>query len=268
LKGLFDLVTRRKEEEMIEAQCRINEDEIAFEIMGFNVAMLASNMATSNDEDYEYFDKFRKEVQGPGFQVILMGNSLDDFEYKKQVLQRIISETKGKSLEAVEDPRVGASAIWRCVRITASIRECFRAGGAFTAVLGGSHPYAEEIHYLEKVLEVKKEWIKKGVFRDDGGEYLQWPHEHGHLGHAECLVQFNKGLDAQKAVADLSERAIKIAIDSHYGVPHRVMGTASHERMGPHASNYHLWMKKLKKTFDPNEASDPIAYISGKEQVP
>jgi len=26
-----------------------------------------------------------------------------------------------------------------------------------------------------------------------------------------------------------------------------------------------LWMKKLKKTFDPNEASDPGAYISGKE---
>ena len=252
-------------EEMIEAQRRICESEIAFEVMGFNTAMLASNIATSNDEDFEYFEKFRKEVQGPGFQVILMGNSPDDFEYKKQVLQQIISETKGKSLEAVEDPRVGASTIWRCVRITASIRECFRGGGAFSACLGGSHPYTEEIHYVEKVLEVKKEWINKGVFRDDGGEYLQWPHEHGHLGHAELLVQFKRGPDAMKAVSDLSEKAMKIAIDSHYGVPHLVMGTASHNKIGPHASNYHLWMKKLKKTFDPNEASDPGAYISGKE---
>lgn len=143
--------------------------------MGFNAAMLASNLGISNDSDHDYFEQIRKDVQGPGFQVILMGTSKDDLEYKKKVLQKIIGETKGKSLKLVEDPKIGAGIIWRCVRITASIRECFRAGGAFSAALGGSHPYGEEVHYLQKVAELKKDWIRKGVLRDDGGEYLTWP---------------------------------------------------------------------------------------------
>lgn len=251
-------------EDMIEAQRKIGESEIAFEVMGFNPAMVASNMATSNDEDFAYFEQFRKLVQGPGFQVIIVGNSPGDFEYKKQVLQQIIDETKGKSLEPVEDPKVAGGLIWRCIRITASIRECFRAGGPFSAALGGTHPYAEEVYYMEAVSKIKRELIKKGLLRDDGGGYLTWSHEHGHLGHAEMLIQFQPTPEVVKAVGDLHEKAVKIALDINYGVPHQISGEL-HDMFGPHASNYHLWLRKIKKTFDPNEVSDPSAYISSKE---
>jgi glycolate oxidase len=252
-------------EDMCEAVRRIGESEIAFELMGFNTAMLASNIATSNDEDFEYFEQFRKQVQGPGFQVILIGNSLDDFEYKKQVLQQIIEETKGKSLEPVEDPKIAAGLVWRCIRITASIRECFRAGGPFNAVLGGSHPHGEEIRYVENMSQLKNDLIKKRLVRDDGGTFLHWSQEHGHLGHAEMLVQFKPTPEQVKAVQELHGKAFKTALDIHYGVPNHVSGDIFHDMFGPHACNYHLWMRKIKRAFDPNEASDPMAYISGKE---
>ena len=250
-------------EDMIEAQRRIGESEIAFEVMGFNPAMLASNMATNNDEDFAYFEQFRKLVQGPGFQVILMGNSPGDFEYKKQVLQQIIDETGGKSLEQVEDPKIAGAIMWRSIRITASIRECFRAGGPFSAALGGTHPFAEEVRYLEAVSKVKKDLISKGLLRDDGGTYLTWSHEHGHLGHAEMLLQFHPTPEAVKAVGDLMQKAVQIALDTKYGVPHHLSGTV-HDIIGPYASNYHLWQRKIKKTFDPNEVSEPSGYITGK----
>ena len=250
-------------EKMCEAQRRIGESEIAFEVMGFNAAMLASNIATSNDEDYALFKQFHQQVQGPGFQVIIIGNSPGDFEYKRQVLRQIIEETGGKSLEPVEDPKIAAGVIWRCIRITASIRECFRAGGPFSAALGGSHPHAEEVRYLEEVSKIKKELIGKGILRDDGGDYLTWPHEHGHLGHAEMLIQFQPDPEVVKAVRGLLESATKIAVDIKYGVPHQLSGEG-HEIFGPNASNYHLWMKRIKKAFDPVEASDPSMYISGK----
>jgi glycolate oxidase len=251
-------------EKMIEAQRKIGESEIAFEVMGFNAAMVASNIATSNEEDYKYFEQLRKLSQGPGFQVILVGNSPDDFEYKKQVLQQIISETSGKSIEPLEDPKLAGGLIWRSIRITASIRECFRAGGAFSAALGGTHPYAEEVQYMENVSRVKKDLIKQGLLRDDGGDYLTWTHEHGHLGHAEMLVQFStQNPEALKAIGYFQAEAVNIALNTHYGVPHQASGDR-HNMIGPYASNYHIWMKKIKKTFDPNEVSDPSSYISAK----
>jgi glycolate oxidase len=254
-------------EKMLEAQRKIGESEIAFEVMGFTPAMLASNIGTSNDEDFAYFEQFRKLVQGPCFQVIIVGNSPEDFEYKKQVLQQIMDETGGKSLKQVEDPKIAGAIMWRSIRITASIRECFRAGGPFTAVLGGTHPFAEEVHYLEKVAEVKKDLIKKGLFRDDGGKYLTWSHEHGHLGHAEMLLQFHPTPEVVEAMGFLQQSAVKIAVDTRYGVPHHLSG-AVHDVIGPHASNYHLWQRRLKQAFDPKEVSEPSGYISGKSKAP
>jgi glycolate oxidase len=248
-------------ENLIEAQRRIGESEIAFEVMGFTPAMLASNMGTSNDEDFAYFQQFRKWAQGPCLQVILIGNSPEDLEYKKEVLRQIIEETGGKSLEQVEDPKIAGAITWRSIRITASIRECFRAGGPFTAVLGGSHPYAEEIHYLERAAVLKRELIKKGLIRDDGGSYLSWPHENGHLGHAEMLLQFRPTPETVEALDELSRKAVQLAIDTRYGVPHHLAGFV-HDMMGPQVCNYHIWQKRLKKSFDPRAVSESSGYIS------
>jgi glycolate oxidase len=250
-------------EDMSEAQRRISENEIAYEIMGFTAAMMASNIGTNNEEDYAYCEQFLKEMQGPGFQVIIIGNSPRDFEFKKKLLERIIEDTKGESLKAVEDPKIAGGMLWRSIRITATARECFRAGGAFGVVLGGSHPYNEEIRFVKQVVEIKKEWIKKGVLRDDHGGYLTWTHEHGHLGHAETLFQFAKGPEAGEAVKDMIQKGFQIAIDSHYGVT-LMVADELHYLFGPHACNYHLWMKKIKQAFDPNEAAEPSGFISGK----
>ena len=64
-----------------------------------------------------------KEVQGPGFFVIIAGNSVADFEYKKKVMQQIVSEAGGKSLKSVEDPRIEGILLCQCIRISASIRK-------------------------------------------------------------------------------------------------------------------------------------------------
>jgi glycolate oxidase len=250
-------------EEMFEAQRRIGESEIAFEVMGFNLAMLASNIGTDNDEDLGYFAQFRQQAQGPGFQVILIGNSVGDLEYKKKVLAQIIAETKGESLKPMEDPKLAAGVLWRSIRITASVRECYRAGGTFTAVLGGTRTFAEEVRYMEECSKRKKELIAMGLIRDDGGDYLTWSHELGHLGHAEMLLQFKATPEVEAALGTLGSMAQRIAIETHYGVPHN-KSAHDNEVMGPHACNFHLWMKKLKAALDPKETADPSGYISGR----
>jgi hypothetical protein len=38
-----------------------------------------------------------------------------------------------------------------------------------------------------------------------------------------------------------------------------------HDMFGPSASNYHLWLRKIKKAFDPNGVSESSGYITAKE---
>ena len=73
------------QEALREAVRRVGESEIAFILMGFNTAMMASNIATNNDEDDAYLKQYTEMVQGPGFMIIIAGNSSRDFSFKKQV---------------------------------------------------------------------------------------------------------------------------------------------------------------------------------------
>ena len=47
----------------------------AFILMGFTPGMMASNIATNNNEDLAYLKQFTALVQGPGFMIIIAGNS-------------------------------------------------------------------------------------------------------------------------------------------------------------------------------------------------
>jgi hypothetical protein len=67
------------------------------------------------------------------------------------------------------------------------------------------------------------------------------------------------------AVREFGRRQDEIAINTRYGVSQIVMGDVRHEKYGPHANNYHLWLKKIKKAFDPDGLSESSEYISGEK---
>ena len=108
---------------MIDAVLKIGEAEIGFELMCFNPAMMASNLASLHiEEELEIFEEMKRQVIGPGFMLIVAGNSPRDFDYKKRTLKQIIEETGGKSMEMVEDPKNEGGFLWRFIRISGSIR--------------------------------------------------------------------------------------------------------------------------------------------------
>jgi hypothetical protein len=95
---------------------KIGENEIGFILMGFTPGMMASNIATNNNEDVAYLKLFTEAVQGPGFMIIVAGNSPHDSEYKRQALEKIRQDFDGKSLEVVEDPQNAGGFMWRFIR--------------------------------------------------------------------------------------------------------------------------------------------------------
>jgi len=48
----------------VAGEIRLGENEIAFELMGFNVSMVAANITTCNEEEEETFKRMNREVQG------------------------------------------------------------------------------------------------------------------------------------------------------------------------------------------------------------
>jgi hypothetical protein len=229
--------------------------------------MISANIASSNSEDLEYLDRIRKEVQGPGLQIIVAGNSRNDFEYKKKVLNQIMIETSAKSLDLMEDTIIGGSQMWRCIRITGSIRETMRASGVFGGVVGGTDTVELMLNYIQSTLPYKEELIRKGLALDDGVEAFVQPFEHGHYGHAELLIRYSlSNPETPQAMGQFMRDTTMVALYNRFGVPHQVWGNDANNLYGPHASNYQHWLRRIKQTFDPNEASDGRAvYISGKD---
>ena len=238
-------------EKMWQAEIRLGENEICFELMGFNVSMVAANITTCNEDDEKVFKQLDKEKMGPGFFVIIAGNSKADFEYKKKVLEKIVSEAGGKSLKSLEDPRIEGILLCQCIRISASIRETFRAGGAFSSI-----PVMGQRDLTIKLAvgagKAKEPLIKDGFIVDDGGAFFGWGVEQGHLGKTEIFCKFDPlNPKAKEAVEKWSKEQAKRAFDERYFA--LLMGPV--DQIGPDMSNYHLWWRKVTKALDPNNVS-------------
>jgi glycolate oxidase len=235
-------------EKMWQAEIKLGENEIAFELMGFNVSMVAANITTSNEEEEETFKRMSKEVQGPGFFIILAGNSAADFAYKKRVMEQIVQEAGGKSLKSVEDPKTEGILLCQCIRISASIRETFRAGGAFSSIpVMGQRDLT--IKWAIGAGKAKEPLIEKGLIVDDGGAFFGWGVEQGHLGKTEIFCKFDpQNLEAKAAVEKWNQEQSARAFKERYFAS--LMGPT--EEIGPGLSNYHLWWNKIQHAIDPN----------------
>jgi glycolate oxidase len=242
---------------------KIGENEIGFILMGFTPGMMASNIATNNDEDLACLKQFSAAVQGPGFMIILAGSSPNDFEYKELALEEIRKDFEGKALEAVEDPVNAGGFIWRFIRVSGSIREVDRATGVFGGQVGCTDVFPLMHQYILESAPFKQGLIDAGrIFADGSGPFIQ-PLEHGHCGHGELLIRYNPNLPESAMVqGEVMQFANQTAISGHFGVPGHVFGPA-HELYGPQTSDYNRWLKKIKKTFDPNGASESTHYIQG-----
>jgi glycolate oxidase len=255
------------------AVMKVGESEIGFILMGYNISMVLANMATSNIEERELARKWGPQVQGPGFIIALAGNSAGDFEYKKLVLEKIVEENQGKLLPLFADPQVAASSLYRYIRPTSSIRECFRYSGgpgsggmAGGAISNSSDAYPLMNKFVQTLVPVKADYINKGyVVSQSPYPPVAQLMEHGHGGHCELLIQGinSSSEEARTEIDKFKQITLKTLVEGHFGTGYAA-GDEAHNFFGPYTSNYHIWMRKIKTTFDPNAAADGNTYISAK----
>ena len=247
--------------QMYEAELKIGESEIMFALMGFNVAMLSANISPNMEIELETIEKLNKEVQGPGFYVIVAANSSEEFEYNKKVLAKIISDTSGKSLAMVEDPKVGALVLIHGVRISVSIRETFRlrpvGGKAYGFQIMGQRDV--NIKWIDEAADRKKELIKQGLGADDGGVYFGWSVENSHLGKTEIFFDPSPDPKSVDAIIEWQQETARKALENNLNPPTHL----PLEVVGPEVSNYHIWSKKMDEAFNPNGTTVVLPSLMG-----
>jgi len=238
-------------EKMYNAELKIGEMEISYELMCFNMAMVSSNITSSIEEDMATFERLRDKVKGPGFMVIIGGNSKEEFEFNKKVLYRIIKDNDGESLTAVEDPEVEGKLLCQCIRVSASIRETFRVGGSGWGGFAIMGQRDLTMRWLQEAGRKKGAMIEKGLAMDDGAAFFGcfgWGVEHGHLGKSEIFYRPTTAKGAAEAAAEWRNETNKRALEGCFSVP---MGFPP-DVVNSRVSNYLNWNRKINAAFDPN----------------
>ena len=111
--------------------------------------------------------------------------------------------------------------------------------------------------------------IGEGLILNEGPELRPMAlFEYGHLGLlglAGGTCYDPTDLESRQATVQAGIERSRLALEKYKsnGIP--AQGDASHNMLGPQLSNYHLWLRKVKRALDPNVASDPSAYITPKE---
>ncbi|MBN1227855.1 MAG: hypothetical protein JXA79_12745, partial [Deltaproteobacteria bacterium] len=82
--------------------------------------------------------------------------------------------------------------------------------------------------------------------------------------HTEQLMLHQETPDHIEVMQKFAKDSVMGAIKNHWPI-HSGTGDIKVDLYGPHCSNYDKWMRKIKKTLDPNLVSESSSYVTLKE---
>jgi hypothetical protein len=246
-----------------EAVIRIAESEIAYILGAIPQFHLAADLATNNEEGAKLLGEILEATKGqPCSLIVLIGRSRREFEYQEKVLKEILKETEGEILPLVEDEDIQGGVTWRFIRVSAGARQVFRFCGGFG--------YFDPMANWDRTPDIRggegnkimRKYVEKGLILDDGGDSgFSTSIEYGHLGVSALQVYFDPlEAESRQAIIDMIMEIGRVNLEK-YKFTSVAIRSEDHEMIGPLQSNYHVWLRKLKKAFDPNVAADPSFYI-------
>ena len=157
---------------------------------------------------------------------------------------------------------------WVMLRHANNVQGNFRPSQAMFTSMGTFDTWDLGLRQSQWIAERKKEYIRKGLFLDDGGDLgCGGTFEKGHMGYLEGIGLYStKDPNSVQAAGQVIEEAVQACIDEAFGIPIAGFGSVMNAKLGPHAGNYHLWMKRIKAALDPNRAVDSFFYATAEDE--
>jgi glycolate oxidase len=195
--------------------------------------------------------------------VLIAANSQREFDYQTKVMEEIIRKTGGEDLVSTGVFKPPSISYAEAIRNMLG-QHAFIATSSFQSTFGMADTIRAALSVAGAAEKIKLKYIDKGVIADDGGE-ASWGSfiEHGHFMHMETPTVYDvTKSESCKGMVDYMNECYERNLEDNLGIPFFVVGDREHERWGPRCSNYHLWLRKIKEAFDPNNISDSGWYIS------
>jgi glycolate oxidase len=237
----------------------VEEEEISYIcsfLSGFAVMAIFSNSIES------LMDKIPIGQLKAALVVLITARTKREFAYKQKVMTLILENFKLKNIIGTlytPNPIFFAEALRSNLGLHG-----FIATGGFQSSKGVADTAAVCLKSTKSNISLKQDFIKRGAIANDFGEGT-WmsSYESGHYFHMESPTMFDQTEESSvKGMAEYMDKSNQLDLLKHLGAPFFVEGTRMHELFGPHMSNYHVWLRKIKETFDPNNISDSGFYIS------
>jgi glycolate oxidase len=269
----YHLIEFANWEKCIDAIYKIGEAKIAYALHKTGGPGSHGTIVTgSNDEYWARRQAGELVIPRISICIVLAANSPGEHEYQGKVLDRILEDTGGKICPVGEDPTFKKRDYLHMIKTCFTPRLAFRAGGSFhvDGIVGTES--MDNVAVSLKIDDILRDkYAAKGLIMDDGTSNA-WgaPMEDSHYGLVECGHPISSTDQASiKGMRQMMEEGHALAITTPISVSWRALGTGSYgistAEIAPHCFNYDRWMRKIKKAFDPNTASDPSTYAFPEE---
>ncbi len=197
------------------------------------------------------------------FQIVLAGMTPRDIEYQEKVLDRILAETGGWKVAAMEEPTMaGWSALYM-------IKLCFKSlnyvygGGFFDAMARAGTPDLITSGWMEQMREQKRKFGKQGGIVDDGGDAgmggIGGMGGGGYAGFENFILYDPGDAESVEAAQACNIDAGHVAVEAGGGgfsfffiERERVQAMLAERASSP----IFYWQRKIKEAFDPNGVGD------------
>jgi hypothetical protein len=253
-------------EQCADAQYKIGESGIAFAIHKTGGPGSHGSIVTGNNNEYYEIRKAGgMSLPEVSWAIVTAAGTAAEHAYQIKVLNLIMEETGGRICPTGED------ATWKNRDFINMVKACFIPRLAFrtTGSFATDWMMAQEsIDNCAMTLGIdgrlRDKYAEKGVIMDDG-TYNNWgvTYEGGHFGLLEGGHLFDPwDKQSMQGFSEMAAEGMEIA----RGIPTSLGWMA----VGAQAPALGLgevvrWMRKIKKSFDPDTVSDPFGYIAAEE---
>jgi len=246
---------------LADAFYKLNECEIGMSVWATPPATIALFASGTNNEALQLMTSLPPEITNPfQLQIFLAGSSMGQFKYEERVVRDVVAETGGQLVPLDEEPLKSLVPIYLMYFVlTPTMTRAFRIGGEFSTTFGAAESWDISIKSAKLGTELISKWpLGQVAFWGGGYQRNQFAHFEG------AFMYDHTDPEQRKATRGFSDEVLNAVIDNKLGFPIISAGAVSEEvnkTLSSTYSNYALWLKKIKKTIDPENLADGTFYV-------
>ena len=255
-KGQVYLFNCRDLDAAREMILRMGEVEIASTITKFFYLTLAVMMTDSANTLHELWPRIRRELPIP-LVVHLAPESAEELAYEERLLFEIAEETGCD--RAASDLEDWYRSHMDFFMVAGMLQRVLRLGGGWMPIKLGADSVSHMFEVGKTIPEFIYKYTENGTIFDAPDNFQIAPMEYGHFAYIELLFMYDRtNPEVGKGVAEFRQASRDTDIAHHFHAETLGCLNATAELLGPLYMNYHLWLRKLKAAFDPNNLANPI----------